>query len=220
MQVVRDGHVRPSVSYVTVQPGDTLWGLSQRLLGSGSKWPQLYGENRAVIGPDPNLIVSGERLAFGAAPHTVKVNVSTPTMSVSGTVNGSGLLAIAQFLQSHGYTRAAAAGMAGDIDGESQGNPESAGMGGGGLLGWTPISSASPIQPIITGNPLRDLNAQLQDILAYNEQQPQAQYLPELNAAPDSKTAGQIYSKDFERPAVLYSDTEPLVAQQIYDQLP
>ncbi len=47
--------------------------------------------------------------------------------------------AIVSFLLAHGYSDNAAAGIAGNIYQESKGNPESEGMGGGGLIGWTPL---------------------------------------------------------------------------------
>ena len=46
---------------------------------------------------------------------------------------------IVSFLIGHGYTKLAAAGIAGNMYQESKGNPESVGTGGGGLIGWTPL---------------------------------------------------------------------------------
>jgi nucleoid-associated protein YgaU len=54
---------------VTVRPGDTLWGIAADFLPTGATaqdvaaaWPQWYAANRAVIGPDPDLIEPGQRL--------------------------------------------------------------------------------------------------------------------------------------------------------------
>ncbi|WP_307527296.1 LysM peptidoglycan-binding domain-containing protein [Streptomyces umbrinus] len=33
----------------TVVPGDTLWGIAQKFLGSGVKWPSIYDVNKSVI---------------------------------------------------------------------------------------------------------------------------------------------------------------------------
>jgi hypothetical protein len=33
----------------TVVPGDTLWGIAQKFLGSGVKWPVIYDVNKSVI---------------------------------------------------------------------------------------------------------------------------------------------------------------------------
>ncbi len=50
----------PSRRTVTVQPGDTLSAIAARLGLPG--WQRLYDANRAVIGPDPNLIRPGQVL--------------------------------------------------------------------------------------------------------------------------------------------------------------
>jgi len=54
---------------VLVRPGDCLWDIVARHLGPGATdaqvaqaWPRWYAANRAVIGPDPNLIYPGQRL--------------------------------------------------------------------------------------------------------------------------------------------------------------
>ena len=45
----------------TVKRGDTLWGISIRYLGSGSKYTQIFNANRATI-EDPNRIYVGQRV--------------------------------------------------------------------------------------------------------------------------------------------------------------
>lgn len=54
---------------VVVRSGDTLWHLAARSLGPGAtaaeiaaQWPSWWHANRAVIGPDPDLLVPGTRL--------------------------------------------------------------------------------------------------------------------------------------------------------------
>src|SRR5205814_8604671 len=53
---------------VTVRAGDTLWAIAGRGLGSrdpaliAATWPRWYAANAAVIGPDPDRIVPGQRL--------------------------------------------------------------------------------------------------------------------------------------------------------------
>lgn len=51
--------------YYTVKSGDTLWGISTRFLGSGSRYTTIYNWNRNVIGSNPRLIRPGERLIVG-----------------------------------------------------------------------------------------------------------------------------------------------------------
>lgn len=50
---------------ITVQEGDTLWGLAERELGDPRRWEELYEANRDVIGDDPDLILPGQLLTTG-----------------------------------------------------------------------------------------------------------------------------------------------------------
>ena len=47
-----------------VNPGDSLWSIAERVLGSGSRWPELYALNRALIGPDPDVIATSQTLVL------------------------------------------------------------------------------------------------------------------------------------------------------------
>ena len=54
---------------VIVRPGDSLWAIAERDLPPGaperavvSRWHAIYAANRAVIGPDPDLLEPGQRL--------------------------------------------------------------------------------------------------------------------------------------------------------------
>jgi len=132
--------------------------------------------------------------------------------------NDQNLVTIAQFLESNGYSANAAAGIAGTIAGESGGNPESVGSGGAGLIGWTPPSKAYPYRPIVTGHPNVDFQHQLQDILYYNEQQGSGA-MAALQSAPNPVAAADVYSSQFERPLVPYSDVRPSVANSVYNAL-
>jgi len=46
----------------TVAQGDTLWRISARLLGNGSRWREIYTLNQAIIGKNPNIIRAGQVL--------------------------------------------------------------------------------------------------------------------------------------------------------------
>ena len=124
----------------------------------------------------------------------------------SDIANGNNLLAIGQYLVDNGYSKAAAAGVASCVDGESVGNPESVGSGGGGLIGWTPLGSAKPNANIITGNASQDMVTQLADILFYNSNEIGQSQVDELNSQTDPVAAADFFSQHFEKPAVTDSD--------------
>jgi len=132
---------------------------------------------------------------------------------------GNNLLAVGQYLVDNGYSKAAAAGVASCIDGESAGNPESEGSGGGGLIGWTPLGSAHPNANIITGNPATDMITQLQDILYYNASEIGQTWVTQLNNQTDPVAAADFFSQHFEKPAVTDSDVRTNIAQQIFTEL-
>jgi hypothetical protein len=46
-----------------VRAGDTLWGIAKREHVKGG-WRSLYQRNRGVVGPDPDLILPGQRLSL------------------------------------------------------------------------------------------------------------------------------------------------------------
>jgi LysM repeat protein len=269
----------PAARSYTVQPGDTLYGISQRYWGNGKYWPALYQANRSKIS-DPNLIYAGQvvtipsgrhQAASAPAPSTSASSTSasstwapstsdsassgsstwpssgsasstsdpsststaasskggtsaTSSSSESSTVqsdiaNGNNLLAIGQYLVDNGYSKAAAAGVASCVDGESGGNPESVGDGGGGLIGWTPLGSAAPNANIVTGNASADMLAQLADIMYYNSNEIGASRVAELNSQTDPVAAADFFSQNFEKPAVTDSDVVPSVAEQVYSEL-
>jgi nucleoid-associated protein YgaU len=57
------------VQPVVVRPGDTLWDIAAAHLpgdpttaGVAAAWPRWYAANRRAIGPDPDLLLPGQRL--------------------------------------------------------------------------------------------------------------------------------------------------------------
>jgi nucleoid-associated protein YgaU len=61
-----------------VQHGDTLWDLAAAELGPeatdsdiAARWPEWYAANRALIGPDPDLLTPGQVLRIPAPGHPV-----------------------------------------------------------------------------------------------------------------------------------------------------
>jgi len=118
---------------------------------------------------------------------------------VQSTGGGTAMLplnyaTIVNFLIAHGYTSIAAAGVAGNINQESGGNPESGDAFAGGLIGWTPLPSG-----YVTGNPIADLQTQLAGLLTFNDHL--AAFLPALDARTTPADAAYIYMIDFERPS-------------------
>jgi Phage tail lysozyme len=136
---------------------------------------------------------SGSSDSKGSSGSSAKAR--TPSCTGTAGMLPANYAAIVGFLTAHGYTGFAAAGIAGNIYQESGGNPESAGSGGGGLIGWTPLPAG-----FVTGSPAADLQTQLAAILTFNQQW--AQYLPALNAATSATAAADIYMSDFERPGI------------------
>jgi hypothetical protein len=49
-----------------VQEGDTLFSIAASLLGSGSRWREIYDLNKAVIGDNPALLSPGQKLTIPA----------------------------------------------------------------------------------------------------------------------------------------------------------
>jgi Phage tail lysozyme len=144
-----------------------------------------------------------------ATPTASATQATTATLSC----NGGGLLpanvtAIVSFLLANGYSHNAAAGIAGNIYQESKGDPESIGMGGGGLIGWTPLPSG-----FVTGNYSADLQTQLAALLTYN--QGWSGYLPALNSASSPASAAYIYVTDFERAGIPAASTREQAATDV-----
>lgn len=65
-----------------VRPGDCLTTIAARV---GENWHQLYADNRAVIGADPNLILTGQELRTVGTPITAPLPVVTPAPAAHAT---------------------------------------------------------------------------------------------------------------------------------------
>lgn len=50
----------PVVRNYTVVSGDTLSGIAQQLTGDATRWEELYQENKAIIGDNPDLILPNQ----------------------------------------------------------------------------------------------------------------------------------------------------------------
>lgn len=175
------------------------------------------------------------QLAGGDAPSgAASANPITSTLTDSGSSSSGGsasvtagsnsqnLLSVARYLVSAGYSKAAAAGVASCVDGESAGNPEAVGTGGAGLIGWTPPQSMTQYggtchaAGIGNNSTQVDFANQCKAIVGYNNANGN---VAGLNAQTDPVAAADYYSQNFERPAVTDSDVRASVATQIYGEL-
>jgi hypothetical protein len=143
-----------------------------------------------------------------AATAAPKPAAATLSCNLSDGLLPDNVTAIVTFLLAHGYSDNAAAGIAGNMYQESKGNPESEGMGGGGLIGFTPLPGG-----YVTGNPAADLQTQLEAVLTYNQQW--ASYLPALNGAASPADAASIYVTDFERAGIPAASTREASAEDV-----
>ena len=169
-------------------------------------------------------VANGSAANGSAATGSGGVAVSSAGGGIPGATAGSGFeneVAVAKYLVSKGYSKAAAAGIASCIDGESGGDPESVGSGGCGLIGWTPPSTlakyggtcaAAGIGP---GNTTRsqDLDSQMRAIFNYNNVNGN---VSALNSIKDPIQAADYYSQHFERPLVTFSDVRNNVATAVF----
>ena len=156
---------------------------------------------------------SSAKAAVAAAPKATASASPKPTAATLSCNLSDGMLpdnvtAIVSFLLANGYSDNAAAGIAGNMYQESKGNPESEGMGGGGLIGFTPLPYG-----YVTGNTAADLQTQLKAVLTYNQQW--SSYLPELNGAASPADAASIYVTDFERAGIPAASTREASAEDV-----
>jgi hypothetical protein len=190
--VAASAHADASASSAKSGSGQANRAAASKTAG-GRRTAQPHGSatkpHRSARGPlhSPRPTASAKRAKRNARP-TLKCSGSSVMLPANYET-------IVRYLSAHGYTRMAAAGMAGNIYQESKGNPESVGTGGGGLIGWTPLPPG-----FVTGNAAADLRTQLAQILTYNQQW--AQYIPALNAATSATQAADIYMNYFERPGI------------------
>jgi LysM repeat protein len=171
------------------------------------------GPRHAKASPAATSGASPSTSTAAAPPRTGSRASSGGPGTVTCSAGAQGMVpenyaAIVSFLTSHGYSGLAAAGIAGNIFQESEGNPESVGSGGGGLIGFTPLPSG-----YVTGNPSADLQTQLNAILTYNQQW--SQFIPALNAATNAVQAADIYMNDFERPGIPAASNREAAAQAV-----
>ena len=212
---------------VTVGNGDGVpspWSWASDASAGSSLSDGRAGDSSVAEGTHPRLPVSnglpvaGEE--EGGAPQDdggAAVQSAIAHLDAEGYY-GANLVGLGEFMVAHGYSKAGAAGIAGCVGGESAGNPESEGSGGGGLIGWTPLSAIYQYGGTIGGNPATDLANQFEAIVNYNQYNDPGS-IGTLNAFADPVSAADFYSQVFERPAVLHSDVRADVANTVFAAL-
>jgi hypothetical protein len=162
----------------------------------------------ATSAPAATKQAAAPAVAAAASAPATKAAATTLSCNLSYSMLPDNVTAIVSFLLANGYSDNAAAGIAGNMYQESKGDPESEGMGGGGLIGFTPLPAG-----YVTGNPATDLQTQLNAVLTYN--QGWASYLPALNAAASPADAASIYVTDFERAGIPAASTREASADNV-----
>lgn len=189
------GHVTAAQAGRSAGHAGTGHGQSRQAAASKTSDGLRAAKSRSAAAKSRGSSQGSRPKAAKQARHPAKSAHRSLNCSGSSVMLPANYAAIVSYLTGHGYTRFAAAGMAGNIYQESKGNPESVGTGGGGLIGWTPLPPG-----FVTGNVAADLRTQLAAILTYNQQW--AQYIPTLNAATSATQAADIYMSYFERPGI------------------
>ncbi|GAF95618.1 unnamed protein product, partial [marine sediment metagenome] len=53
---------RPDKNLYTIVEGDTLWAISKKYLGDGSRYPEIHKLNSPPLSKNPNLIYQGQKI--------------------------------------------------------------------------------------------------------------------------------------------------------------
>jgi nucleoid-associated protein YgaU len=69
--------IQPGSDY-TVQTGDTLWDIAQRVYNHQEDWATIYNANKQVIGDNPDLIHPGQVLHIPLQPD-ISIRKPPPT---------------------------------------------------------------------------------------------------------------------------------------------
>lgn len=187
------------------------------ILYSGIKGSSLTDTAKAVL--SGNLTVSdtetidtsGGSSGAGSAANSGSNFAAGPATSGNEVENGTTIYKY--FRTTGGYTPMQAAGAIASIWGESTWNPEAAGTGGRGLIGWTPPSKLP--NSAFTGNAAADMSAQLPEILKYVSDNGYQLYVAQMANASTIDQAAEIWGQKVERYGIddVHSEGVELAAQ-------
>jgi LysM repeat protein len=102
------GQIAGAGEYI-VKPGDSLWSIAQKQMGSAPKWGDLYHANQGTIGVNPSLILPGQHLHLPGMPAVNQVSQlpapqamapqGTPMADASSMSQGTGFAQGSQLAQ-------------------------------------------------------------------------------------------------------------------------
>lgn len=166
------------------------------ILYSGIKGATISDTVKAVLSGNLTL-QDTETIQFGSSA----ANSGTPGNPGAGPVASGSVIQngtiIYKYFRSNGYDPMQAAGAIASIWGESTWNPEAAGTGGRGLIGWTPPSKLP--DAAFTGNASKDMSAQLPLILRFVSENGDQGAVNMMAGAPTVTAAAEIWGKRVER---------------------
>ncbi len=84
------------VDKYVVQPGDNLWNIAEKQLGSGSRWGELYQANASVIGANPRMILPGQEINLSSVSQVASVPDAGSALGATAQSSGAAASSAAQ----------------------------------------------------------------------------------------------------------------------------
>ena len=169
------------------------------ILFSGIKGATLSDTVKGVLTGNITNIQATETIAVNNGSSSSSGTTGTPGSPgpvASGTTIQNGTT-IYKYFRSNGYSPIQAAGATASIYGESTWNPEAAGTGGRGLIGWTPPSKLP--DSAFTGNAAQDMSAQLPLIIEFVNANGDQGAVAMMAGATSVHQAAEIWGQKVER---------------------
>lgn len=195
-----------NISRSQVQPGDLLcWDTHVGFAHDSQHMISAYDTASGTLvtgidgaGPSGETLVC-RRLTTAVTGAGGAANAGAAVGANDSMVNGT---IIYRYFRANGFNPMQAAGAIASMWGESSWNPESAGTGGNGLIGWTP-----PLPGIITGNAAADMQKQLPLILQFIAANGDQSAVNMMASAGSVTAAAQIWDHQVERAGI--NDVHP-----------